>query len=195
MTKTVTKIGPADHGKHMSLAEFEHAHGQEGYLYELSRGAIAVMDVPKPKHLLSVVGVRNQLVAYQLAHPEAISIIAGGFDCKLLIWDLESERHPDITVYLTMPPTGNDVWSRWLPELVIEVVSRSSRRRDYFEKREEYLALGVKEYWIIDPERQLLLALRRVRGKWKEITVKHGEKYETALLSGFSLDLDRVFGQ
>src|SRR6202035_267470 len=134
---------------------------------------------------------RNQIIAYQFANPGMIALIAGGMDCKLLVGDLESERHPDLAVYKTMPPRGENLWSRWLPELVIEVVSLSSQQRDYVEKREEYLALGIKEYWIIDADRQEMLALRRVRGKWKGTVVTRGEKYETPLLPGFSLDLDR----
>ena len=54
MSKTITKIGPADHGRRMSLEEFDHAEGQEGYLYELSRGVITVADVPRRRHLLLV---------------------------------------------------------------------------------------------------------------------------------------------
>jgi Uma2 family endonuclease len=188
----VTTIGPADHGKRMSLAEFEHAEVQEGYLYELSRGVITVMDVPKRRHLLTVQEIRDQLTAYKLSSPQEIAVIAGGMDCKLLVWDLESERHPDLSIYKTPPPKGDDLWSRWLPELVIEIVSLSSQQRDYIEKREEYLAVGIKEYWIVDPERQEMLALRRSRGKWKETVVGRDEKYETPLLSGFVLDLKRV---
>ena len=51
MSRTMTRIGPGDHGRRMSLEEFEHAEGQEGRLYELSRGVITVVDVPKPRHL------------------------------------------------------------------------------------------------------------------------------------------------
>jgi hypothetical protein len=37
--KTALKIGPHDHGRRMSLQEFEPVQVQEGYLYELSRGS------------------------------------------------------------------------------------------------------------------------------------------------------------
>ena len=39
------------------------------------------------------------------------------------------------------------------PTVVVEFVSAGKRSllRDYDEKREEYLTLGVAEYWIIDP--------------------------------------------
>lgn len=37
------------------------------------------------------------------------------------------------------------------PLLVVEVVSPESVKRDYRTKRTEYAALGISEYWIIDP--------------------------------------------
>jgi Uma2 family endonuclease len=51
-----------------------------------------------------------------------------------------------------------------VPMLVIEVVSNSatdkkSRDRDYIEKRREYAERGIPEYWIIDPDRQVVFVL------------------------------------
>lgn len=40
------------------------------------------------------------------------------------------------------------------PDLVIEIVSPESRRRDWGEKLENYQKAGVREYWLIDPERR-----------------------------------------
>ena len=47
----------------MSLAEFDHAEGKEGYRYELSRGVVTVMDVPKLRHGRQVDAVRRQFDA------------------------------------------------------------------------------------------------------------------------------------
>lgn len=53
------------------------------------------------------------------------------------------------------------------PMLVIELVSNSernkvSRNRDYIDKRSEYAARGIPEYWIIDPIAELVLVLNLV---------------------------------
>lgn len=192
MASVVTKIGPSDHGRRMSLDDFEHADVQEGFLYELSRGVITVSDVPHPRHMAVVLAVRDELVAYKRTHPGRVHAVAGGAECKILLADLQSERHPDVAVYKTPPPDGDDVWSSWIPELVVEVVSPGSRERDAVEKREEYLAFGVQEYWVIDPERRQLLALRRYRGRWREHTAKAGETYTTPLFKGLTLDLAAV---
>jgi Uma2 family endonuclease len=195
MSTVGIKIGPSDHGRRMSLEEFEHAEGEEGHLYELSRGVVTVADVPKPRHLLTVDAIRRQFMDPRKKHSRLIFAIAGGMECKLLIRDMESERHPDLAVYMTPPPDGrndDDVWSTWIPAIVVEVVSRSSRQRDYQEKPEEYLRLGIGEYWIVDADEGLMKLLERSRGEWREETVRPPALYKTRHLPGFAFSIARV---
>ncbi|MCI0740924.1 MAG: Uma2 family endonuclease, partial [Gemmataceae bacterium] len=125
-------------------------------------------------------------------HPEQIQIVLGAMECKLLVGEFESERHPDLAIYKKKPPRQEDFWFHWIPEIVIEVVSLGAELRDLVEKREEYLALGIKEYWIVDPAKGQILVLRRSRGKWSEMTLSAGDHYETKLLPGFRLDCGAV---
>lgn len=193
MSRTTATIGPGDHGRRMSLDEFDAAEPAAGHRYELGRGVITVVDVPNPRHFRIVNAIRLQLTAYQLAHPDAIDAIAGGGECKILVSGLESERHPDIAVYADPPPDDPDVWSTYVPLLLVEVVSPGSEHRDYVEKREEYLSFGVKEYWIVDDAKGQMLALTRFRGQWRDHVVRPGEIYEPKLLPGLSLNLAKVF--
>src|SRR5436853_6281992 len=82
MPKTKVRVGPLDHGRPMSLEEFDLAEVQPGYLYELSRGVITVTDVPGTLHFALLTAVRRQLAAYDLAHPGAIYGIGGGPSAK-----------------------------------------------------------------------------------------------------------------
>ena len=109
-SKTITRIGPADQGRPMSLAEFEHAEAEGERLYELSRGVITVVDVPKPRHLKLFDALHQQFSDFKSKHPKLIYAIAGGGECKLLIADLESERHPDLAIYKTPPPEAAIFW-------------------------------------------------------------------------------------
>jgi Uma2 family endonuclease len=194
MTTTVTKIGPADHGRRMSLAGFEHAEVEEGHLYELGRGVIVVSDVPNPPHMAQVNAIRRQLVAYDVTHQGRIYGVLSGNECKILVAAHESERHPDLAVYFTPPPADDSsVWETWIPEIVIEVVSADSGERDYREKRDEYLAFGVKEYWLFDLEREEMTVLRRRAGRWSDGTVRPPATYRTPLLPGLEVDLASVF--
>jgi Uma2 family endonuclease len=101
-----------------------------------------------------------------------------------------------VAVYKTPPPEGennDEIWSQWLPEIVVEVVSPSSRHRDYEEKPEEYLQLGVIEYWIVDADEGLMKVLRRSRGRWVEYPVRPPAGYRTRLLPGFEFSIEAVF--
>jgi Uma2 family endonuclease len=187
------KLGPADQGRRMRLAEFDQAETEEGYFFELSRGIIVVSQVPEPRHFAMVNGTRRQIQAYDLAYPGRNYGIAGGGECKLLLDDWDSERHPDLAIYTVAPPRGKNVWARWIPDLVIEVVSPGSEERDYILKREEYLALRVKEYWILDVERREMLVLRRVRNRWVERIVQPPEPYSCRHLPGLIFDCGSVF--
>jgi len=186
------RIGPADHGRRMSLDDFDRAIAAEGWIYELGKGVIEVSEVPRLIHGKQVQELRNQLVAYQLSHPEVLNYLSGGSDAKLLIGPSESERHPDLLVYCSEAPDLQHPWSLWVPEIVIEVISESSRQRDYEIKPDEYLAFGVDEYWIVDAAKQLMIVHERWRGQWKKHTIKPPKKYTTRWLPGFSLDLKRV---
>ena len=58
-----------------------------------------------------------------------------------------------------------------LPILIVEVVSSSdtdkkSSDRDYIEKRNEYAARGIPEYWIVDPIEEIVLVLGLQSGEY-----------------------------
>ncbi len=195
-SKTITRIGPADVGRRMSLEEFEHAGTEAERLFELSRGVVVMVDVPNPWHFKLLDAIRRQLAAFCEKQPGLIFGVAGGGECKLLIPGLESERHPDLAIYKKPPPGGrndDELWSHWVPEFAIEVVSQSSRHRDYHEKPEEYLKIGVLEYWIVDADEGMMKVMRRSRGRWVEYPVRPPDGYRTRLLPGFEFSIEAVF--
>ena len=193
MSRAATIVGPQDHGRRMTLGEFDTAEVREGYLYELGRGVIIVSDVPGKKHLAQVNALRRLLTAYDLANPGRIHTIAGGAECKILVPPLDSERHPDVAVYCTEPPEGPDLWKSWIPYVVIEVVSPGSEKRDYEEKPPEYLDVGVQEYWIFDAEKFQVLVKRRSGARWADRVLVPADTIKTHLLPGFELIIGAVF--
>ena len=71
---------------------------------------------------------------------------------------------------------------------------RRDRERDYEEKRREYLALGVREYWIIDRFDRDMTVYRRQPESLEsdKLVIKEHEVYNTSLLPGFELPLARL---
>jgi Uma2 family endonuclease len=157
MSQITIKLVSADDGRRMSLDEFESAESPSGRIFELARGVVVMIEVPGRRHVLQLNAVRRQFGAYDLAYPGTIHAQLGSGGCKVLVAQFKTERHPDLAVYKTAAPEEDDFWASWVPEIVAEVVSPSSRQRDYVEKREEYLAFGALEYWIIDGEREELV--------------------------------------
>lgn len=187
-----TRIGPDDHGKDMPLERFARAEGAPGHVYELGRGVIEVVNVPGVPHARVVAFLRTALGAYQLENPGVVQLVSGGMDSVLRMFELDSERHPDVTVYLSAPP-GQAGWDEWTPDIVVEVVSKESRDRDYKVKPREYLAAGVREYWIIDPSRKSATIRRRRGDTWRETRIERTAAVTTRLLPGFRLRLAEVF--
>ena len=63
---------------------------------------------------------------------------------------------PDIAV-ICNPEMIRDDCIFGPPDWIIEVTSPSTRHRDYNEKMHKYMASGVREYWIVDPEKERVI--------------------------------------
>jgi Uma2 family endonuclease len=66
---------------------------------------------------------------------------------------------PDISVICDKGKL-DDKGCNGAPDLIIEVVSPSSRKMDYFTKNLAYLDAGVREYWIVDPQKKITTIYR-----------------------------------
>ena len=89
---------------------------------------------------------------------------------------------------------GVDLWTKWVPQIVVEVVSRRREDRDYVEKREEYLRVGVIEYWIFDPRRRMLVLLRRRRHLGRATSWARTASIGPNLLPGLEARLGELLG-
>ncbi len=64
---------------------------------------------------------------------------------------------PDLVIVCS-----KDKIKRWgilgAPDFVLEILSQTTRRKDCTKKLQKYCDAGVREYWIIDPEKKILLS-------------------------------------
>jgi Uma2 family endonuclease len=84
-----------------------------------------------------------------------------------------------------------------IPAIVVEFVSGSRRDsvRDHETKRDEYLAVGVREYWVFDRFRDVLTVYRLgAEGPVAEV-IPSGAVYRPDLLPGFELPIARVLAR
>ena len=61
---------------------------------------------------------------------------------------------PDISVVCN-PSKLTDKGCSGAPDLIIEILSPTSRKRDYITKNSLYSDAGVREYWIVDPKKEI----------------------------------------
>lgn len=84
------------------------------------------------------------------------------------------------------------------PDLVVEVLSESTRKRDERLKRDLYERFGVREYWVVDPDLETVKIYRQAEdsgfGPSKILEHDKGALLETPLLPGLELPLATLFG-
>ncbi len=108
-------------------------------------------------------------------------------------WDVDTYVEPDITVVCD-PEKLDDLGCRGAPDLIVEVLSPSTRRHDRITKYGLYQRAGVREYWIVDPETKTAESFVLEDGHLNPRDLKQdGESMEVSVLEGCVIDLTRVF--
>jgi Uma2 family endonuclease len=81
-----------------------------------------------------------------------------------------------------------------VPDLICEVISDSTERRDRGVKREDYACHGVDEYWIVDPEgRAIDQLLLRPDGAYADLASPRDGVIRSRALMGFTMPLAAAF--
>ena len=85
-------------------------------------------------------------------------------------------------------------WVRGAPDLVVEILSPSTESRDRGIKLKAYARFGIREYWIVDPNAQVVEVYRlAAEGLQQAAKCVTGETIETPLLPGFALAVASIF--
>ena len=80
------------------------------------------------------------------------------------------------------------------PELVIEILSPATAKRDRTIKRALYARYGVSEYWLVDPEEKIIEVLTLKKEGYETFSIyKNADTLNSLLLPGLSINLTEVF--
>jgi Uma2 family endonuclease len=85
---------------------------------------------------------------------------------------------------------------RGVPDLVAEIASKGTRRRDETIKRALYERAGVLEYWVVDPKIEVVRVYRKGADRFErhvELRLDAGDTVTTPVLPGLEISLDRIF--
>lgn len=175
-----------------SAADYLSLTKSTNRLVEFDSGCIEVLPMPTEAHQFIVrylfLALHSFVAAKQLGEVVFAPIRVQTLPDKY--------REPDIALMLAenSERRSNSHWSG--ADLVMEVVSDDpeSRDRDVNEKRTEYAAAGIDEYWIVDPQQEQITVLRLTTSQYHEHGVFGvGDEATSNLLAELSLDVAQVF--
>lgn len=186
-------LAPGLAGLLMTPEEFDaidHEDCEPGYRYELIQGVVTVNPAPGDAHASPNEVLGYLLLRYQEDHPHGESLDDTMQERYIRVPN--GRRQADRSIWTGLGRLADSAED--VPTIVVEFVSASRRDwlRDYVEKRDEYLGIGVKEYWVIDRFRRTMTVFRSSNSGPAESVLAESEVYSTPLLPGFELPLARI---
>ena len=153
----------------------------DGERAELIDGQIYNMAPPKRIHQ-KLVSELTQIIGNHIKSQKGECEIYPAPFAVFLNGDDKTYVEPDISVICDK----NKITSKGCigaPDWVIEIVSPSSKPRDYLTKLFKYRTAGVREYWIVDPKRQTTMIYRFMED-FAPVIYPFAAETESAVLPG-----------
>jgi Uma2 family endonuclease len=166
----------------------------DGKRHELIDGEHYVTASPNMKHQQVLLNLTLLIGNWLAAHPIGRMFFAP-FDVLFSNFDVVE---PDL-LYLSnarLADVATPQHIRGAPELVVEIASPSTRSRDETVKRRLYERFAVAEYWVVDPDIDVVRIYRRDGsgfGRATELRRDSNDVLTTALLPGLEMPLARIF--
>jgi Uma2 family endonuclease len=162
---------------------------------EIIKGRIFKMS-PAPSPIHQEVATALSAELYTFLKGKKCKVYTAPFDVRL-----DSDNNgthtvvqPDISVICDLNKI-DDKGCLGAPDLIVEIISPSTAKKDLHEKYDLYERSEVKEYWIIHPyERTLTCFLLDENGKYQpRKPLTEGDTVKSKLLGGFELQLSSIF--
>lgn len=167
----------------------------DGRRYEVIRGNLYVTPAPIFDHQYVVLQLSRRLGNFGEETGLGFPLLAP-FDV-LLPDGIATPVQPDIVFFRKgNQPRSGDKNFQGVPDLVIEVESPSTRKRDQTVKLDAYRDAGVPEYWRASPRLRTvtILALSEDRTRYIELGCHGtGETIRSGLLPGLAIPVDALF--
>lgn len=155
----------------------------DGERAELIDGRIYYMAPPNTRHQMLVMNLSYQIKDYINRKKGKCQVFPAPFAVFLNEDDINYVE-PDISVICDknkITEKGCD----GAPDWVIEIVSPGSKQMDYFTKLFKYRTAGVREYWIVDPAKDVVMVYRFEREVMEQYSF--GEDVPVGIYEDFSI--------
>ena len=164
-------------------------------LVEFDNGRIEVLPMPSIRHQNIAMNIAVPLRVHVQMHELGTVLCA---PMPVLVAPLKF-REPDV-VFTRSAASEESDGDKYLDsaELVIEIISDgpANRKRDLIDKRADYAAAGIEEYWVIDPDPQQVIVFRLQAGEYVELgTFGILDVVRSIAVSGFEISVVKIFAK
>lgn len=177
--------------KHLTYDDLESIpQEREGDRHEIIDGELIVTPAPIPDHQDSsaniFVPMRGHVVERRLGKVYYSPIDIRFTPDNVLNPDIVFVAHDRLHIIGPKAIDGP-------PDLVVEILSPGTRRRDLTVKRDHYARFGVREYWIVDLDRRTVQVLELVGDAYRLVPLLQGGVIQSRVLPELRLTLQMVF--
>lgn len=179
------------------MAFSEKVYTVEDYLslndsrrYELIGGELIVVPSPRPRHQRVSGKMFTQMEYYLKENP-----LGEVFDAPIDVVLGEHVVQPDI-LFISRERLDivGELNIQGAPDLVVEVTSPTTAVMDRKKKSKIYWQSGVREYWVVDPEQQLVDVFVAGQDGWRWLgAFDRDDVLTTNLMPGLQVRLAEVF--
>ena len=182
---TAQKIGT-------KLTYDDYAKTPEDERWELIDGELIKIATPNTAH---------QMILSEIIFPLATFVKAGDLGSvfprptDVVLSDYDTVQPDVVFVSKERESVITRANIRGAPDLVVEILSPSTARRDWRDKFDLYELHGAPEYWLADPDSRMIWVFILREGAFAEAgRYGEGDTLVSPTLAGFELDLSNVFG-
>lgn len=137
--------------KRVTYEEYLKITEESDERYEYIDGELYLLASPKTTHQKALMELSG--IFYNFFKGKKCTPMMAPYDIRLKRHEKDMNVvQPDLMVICDLEENlGEDDYYHGVPTLVVEIISDSTRSKDYIKKLDLYMSCGVLEYWIVDP--------------------------------------------
>lgn len=183
-------------GKKVSYEEFMEIYEKSELRMEYINGEIVLLTSPDTFHQAISGNLYVKLRAYLKG--KKCKVFYAPFDVHFHKKDFKTPdvMQPDLLIACDMEDAVNEK-GRYMgiPSLCVEILSKSTRSKDMVDKLNTYMLSGVREFWIVDPQKRTVLLYGFKDFAVDEYRVyQPGDTLVSYFFEGLEIALEEIFG-
>lgn len=182
-------------GKKVSYEEFMEIYEKTDLRMEFINGEIVFLSSPNTYH--QEISGNLHLILSAFLKSKKCKVFYAPFDVHFNKKDFKQPdvMQPDLFITCDIEEHVNEK-GRYMgtPSLVVEILSPSTRSKDMVDKLNTYMLSGVKEFWIVDPRKKIVLVYGFKECEIDEFaTYRIGDSLKSYYFTGLNVDIRKIF--